>query len=171
MHIVHPFLPHHCFQGFAGAVNQMPFLYPHFFTPPLPGMGFTAPAHDYPSATINLTEKPQKQGLQEDVTHQTKSNKKRRISRKKMKIVELDDAKDDVGLLKNVGHKKDHCVIQLISLRGEMQNTFRVLPKQGGPISFDIFLIFNFLFFLFHSCYRLIVSTWNQRCSCRMQSA
>ena len=101
-----PFAPF--FQSFAGAGNQMPFLYPYSFMPPLPGLGFTAPTHGTPSATFDLTEGSQKQGPQQVVTDHTKSNKKRRISQKNAEIVELDDAKDDVDLLKNVGHWKDH---------------------------------------------------------------
>ena len=37
-------------------------------------------------------------------------------SEKKTEIVKLDDVKEDVELLKNVGHRKDHWVIQLISI-------------------------------------------------------
>ena len=48
-----------------------------------------------------------------------------------MDIVNLDDTKDDVELMKNAGHWKDHWVIQLVNLRGEMQNMFVAPPKQG----------------------------------------
>ena len=47
-------------------------------------------------------------------------------------MVELDDTKEDVELTKNVGPWKDHWVIQLIAVRGEMQNTFSAPPKQGN---------------------------------------
>ena len=134
------------FQGFAGAGNQLPFLYPNSFMPPLQRMGFMASGHGYPNATIDLTEGSQKQGPDQVVTDQTKPTKKRRITRKKMEIVELDDAKDDVDPLKNGGHWKDHWVIQLITLRGEMQNTFSAPPKQGMPGSFHISFAIEFFF-------------------------
>ena len=67
--------------------------------------------------------------------------------RKKPEIVELDDSKDDVEVLKNAHHWRDHWVIHLISVRGEMQNTFNSPPKQGVPLEF-IFPFFLFLFLL-----------------------
>ena len=53
------------FQGFMGGGNQMPFLYPHSFMPLIPGLGFTAPAHAVPSATVDLTKGSQKRGPQD----------------------------------------------------------------------------------------------------------
>ena len=102
----------------------MPFLYCHSFMPPIPRFGFGAPAQGTPSATTDLTEGSQKRGPQESVIDLSNSNKKRRAPRKKAEIVELDDNKDDLDLLKNSCHWKDHWVIQLVTLRGEMQNTF-----------------------------------------------
>ena len=99
--------------------------------PPVPGVGFAAPAQGIPSATIDFTEGSQKRGSQECVTDQSKSNKKRRGHWKKTDIVELDDAKEEVELLKNIGHWKDHWGIQIISIWGDMLNTFSAPPKQG----------------------------------------
>lgn len=72
------------------------------------------------------------------MTEQSKPTKKRRVSRKNAEIVELDDVKEDVELLKNAGQWKDHWVIQLISIRGEMHDKLSATPKQG------IFLLFSF---------------------------
>ena len=61
-----------------------------------------------------------------------------------MEIVELDDTKDDLDLQKSGCHWKDHWVIQLVSLRGEMQNTFSAPPKQGVLLfSFALWMIFD----------------------------
>ena len=105
-----------------------------------------APGHSHPNATIDLTEGSQNQGPEEVVTDCPKPTKKRRVAKKKVEIVELDDNKEDVDVQKTGGHWKDHWVIQLISLRGEMQNTFSAPPKQGGPISSHISLC-NLIFF------------------------
>ena len=67
--------------------------------------------------------------------------RKKRVVRKKPEIVELDD---DVDLLKTGHHWKDHWVIHLISLRGEMQNTFNSPPKQGVFLFSFLFLPFVF---------------------------
>ena len=106
-------------QGFGGAGNHMPFLYPHSFMPPILAFGFRPPAHVGPSATTDPTEAFQKRGPQESVKsppHPPNSNKKRRAVRKKPEIVELDDIKDDLETLKNSCHWKDHWVIQLVTL-------------------------------------------------------
>ena len=110
--------------------------------PPIPGYGFNAPAQGTPSATIDLTEESPKRCPQESVIDHSKAIKKK-APRKKPEIVELDDAKDDVELLKHAHHWKDHWVIQLISLRGEMQNTFNAPPKQGVPLERK-FVFFHF---------------------------
>lgn len=104
--------------------------------PPIPGFGFGSPTQSTPSATIDLTQGSQKRGSQQSDLDHSKPNKKKRAPRKKPEIVELDDGKDDVDVLKTAHHWKDHWAIQLISLRGEMQNTFNAPPKQG------IFFIF-----------------------------
>ena len=65
--------------------------------------------------------------------------------RKKSEIVELDDAKDKVDVVKSGGHWKDHWVMQLITIRGEMHNTFSAPPKQGTPPN-SFFLVFCFGF-------------------------
>ena len=135
-----PIPPTSFFHGFGGAGNHMPFLYPHSYMPPIPGFGMVAPTHRPPIATIDLTVGSQKQSPQEFGIANSKSNKKKRVVRKKPEIVELDD---DVDLAKTAHHWKDHWVIHLISLRGEMQNTFNAPPKQG------VFLFFSFLFSLF----------------------
>ena len=128
-----PIPPAPFFHGFHGVGSQLPFLYSHSYMPPIPGYGFSAPAQGTPSATIDLTEESPKRGPHDPVIDHSKSIKKKRAPRKKPEIVELDDAKEDVELLKHAHHWKDHWVIQLISLRGEMQNTFNAPPKQGVP--------------------------------------
>ena len=65
------------------------------------------------------------------MSDQSKPAKKRKTPKKKPEIVELDDGNEDVELSKNIGPWKDHWVIQLITIRGEMQNTFSAPPKQG----------------------------------------
>ena len=135
-----PIPPAPFFHGFHGVANQLPFLYSQSYMPPIPGYGFNAPAQGTPSTTIDLTEESPKRGPQDLVLDHSKSMKKKRAPRKKPDIVELDDAKEDVELLKHAHHWKDHWVIQLISLRGEMQNTFNAPPKQGVPL--DLFLFF-----------------------------
>lgn len=130
------------FPGFAGAPNQMAFMFPHSFMPHVHGVGFP-PVQGSPAATIDLTEGSQKRGPQECLTDQSKSAKKRRGLKKKTEVVELDDTKEEVELLKHAGPWKDHWVIQLITIRGEMQNTFSATPKQG-----IVFLQFpSFLFY------------------------
>ena len=98
--------------------------------PPIPGFVFPPPAHATPSAIIDLKQGSQKRGPQEPVIDLSKPIKKKRAPRKKADIVDL-DKKEDVDLLKNGCHWKDHWVIQLVTLRGEMQNTFSAPPKQG----------------------------------------
>ena len=131
-----PMAPLPFFQGFGGAGNPMPFLYPHSFMPPIPGFGFGGAPKASPSATTDLTDVSLKRGPKESVIDLSKSIKKRRAPRKKVEVVELDDTKDDVDLHKNSCHWKDHWVIQLVTLRGEMQNTFSAPPKQGAILFF-----------------------------------
>ena len=69
----------------------------------MPGHGFGAPTQGTSSATID----------------HSKSIKKKRAPRKKPEIIKLDDAKDDVELLKHAHHWNDHWIIQLILLRGK----------------------------------------------------
>ena len=107
----------------------MPFLFPHSFMPPIPGVGFAPPTQGRPSTTIDLTTGSQKRGSQECVMDPSKSSNKRRGLRKKPEIVELNDVKDEVELVKTSGHWKDHWVIQLITIRGEMHSTFSAPPK------------------------------------------
>jgi hypothetical protein len=127
----HAMAPPPFFQGFPPMPNQMPFLFPHSFMPHHPRIGFAPPSHGGVTNPIDLSEGSQKRGSVEFVTDQPKTAKKRRAVKKKSEIVELDDAKEDVELLKNIGPWKDHWVIQLITIRGEMQNTFSAPPKQG----------------------------------------
>ena len=96
--------------------------------PHAPGIGFSPPLANT-TPTIDLTEVPQK----------SKPAKKRMVVKEKPVIVELDDGKEDVDLIKNIGPWKDHWVIQLIILRGEMQNTFDAPPKQGMQSSLVFF--------------------------------
>ena len=140
------------FHGFRGPGNQLPFLYSHSYMPNIPSLGFGAPPKAIPSATIDLTDGEHKRSPQESVLEQSKSAKKRRAPRKKPEFVELDDAKEDVELLKNAHHWKDHWVIHLISIRGEMQNTFNAPPKQGVPLEFFLFLLKFLLYFWLLMC-------------------
>lgn len=119
------------FQGFPPVPNQMPFLFPHSFMPHVPGIGFPHPAHGNANAPIDLSDVPHKRGPEVCVTDQSKPAKKRKTPKKKPEVVELDDGNEDVELSKNIGPWKDHWVIQLITIRGEMQNTFSAPPKQG----------------------------------------
>lgn len=137
-----PIPPTPFFRGFPGAGNQMPFLYSQSYIPPLPGFGFAAPVQGTPSVPIDLTVGSQKRGPQHSVIDHLKSTKKRKAPRKKPEIVELDDGKEDVELLKNAHHWRDHWVIHLISIRGEMQNTFNAPPMQGMPFEFLLFFPF-----------------------------
>ena len=89
------------FQGFGGAGNPMPFLYPHSFMPPVPGFGFGPPPQGSPSSTTDLTDGSLKRGPKESVIDLSNSAKKRRAPRKKVEIVELDDTKEDVDLQRN----------------------------------------------------------------------
>ena len=130
------------FHGFGGAGNPMPFLYPHSFIPPIPGYGYGSPPKASPTTTTDLTDGSLKRGPKESVIDLSNSSKKRRAPRKKVEIVELDDTKEDVELQRNSCHWKDHWVIQLISLRGEMQNTFSAPPKQGMDFFPALWIIF-----------------------------
>ena len=147
-----PMAPLPFFQGFGGAGNPMPFLYPHSFMPPIPGFGFGGAPKASPSATTDLTDVSLKRGPKESVIDLSKSIKKRRAPRKKVEVVELDDTKDDVDLHKNSCHWKDHWVIQLVTLRGEMQNTFSAPPKQGANLLFSIMNVFSTFF-----CERVLI--------------
>ena len=90
------------------------------------------PCKAVPPPTIDLTDGSQKRGSQDCLTDQSKATKKRRVAKKKIEVVELDDTKEDVEVMKHVGPWKDHWVIQLIAVRGEMHNTFSAPPKQGN---------------------------------------
>lgn len=129
----------------------MPILFPQSFMPPVQGVGFTPPPLNAPAATIDMTPWSQKRGSHECITYPSKSTKKRRGTRKKPKIVELDDAKDKVDVLKSRGHWKDHWVIQFITIRGEMHNTFSTPPKQGTLRNY-FFMVFGFGFNLDFFC-------------------
>ena len=129
---VRPNIPHApYFQGYTGMGNHVPFAFPHPFMPQSIVGGFAPPPPVNPAVTIDLTDGSQKRPSIECVGEQSKPNKKKRAPRKKVDIVNLDDTKDDVELMKNAGHWKDHWVIQLVNLRGEMQNMFVAPPKQG----------------------------------------
>ena len=110
----------------------MPFMFPHSFMPHVHGLGFPPPVQGSPPAIIDLSDGSHKRGPQECLTNQSKPAKKRKAPKNKIEVVELDEAKEEVELLKNVGMWKDHWVIQLISIRGEMHNTFSAPPKQGN---------------------------------------
>ena len=96
------------FPGFPHHGRQMSFLYPHSFMPLPLGVGFAPPVHGAGSGIAEFTVASQKRSSQECDTYQSKSIKKRRVARKKLEIVELDDVKDEVEVLNSVGHWKDH---------------------------------------------------------------
>lgn len=103
-----PIPPSPFFQGFGGAENHMQFFYPHSFMPPIPRFGFGAPVQGTPSTTTDLTEGSQKRGPQESVIDLSNTKKKRRAPRKKAEIVEFDDNKENLDILKNSCHWRDH---------------------------------------------------------------
>lgn len=74
------------FRGFPPVGSQMPFVFPHYFMPLVPRVGFAPPTQGGPSATIDLTAGSQKRGSHECVTDQSKSSKKRRGPRKKLEM-------------------------------------------------------------------------------------
>ena len=145
----HAMAPPQFFPGFPSVPNQMPFLFPHSFMPHVPGMGFPPTAHGNAPPVIDLSESPQRRGSQDGVTNQSKTAKKRKIVKKKPEIVELDDGKEDVELVKNIGPWKDHWVIRLITIRGEMQNTFSAPPKQGNIFSISFGLTISCVLSIF----------------------
>jgi hypothetical protein len=108
VHNALPFLPHHFSKALQARGIKSVSISPHSFMPPIQGLEFAAVAPGNPSATVDLTEGSQKRGPQESVTDHSKSNKKQRGPWKITEIIELDDAKEDVELLTNVGHWKDH---------------------------------------------------------------
>ena len=140
----HAMAPPPFFQGFPHVPNGMPFMYPHSFMPHVSGIGFSPPPHGSSTAPIDLSEGAQKRGSQECVADRPKTAKKRKVVKKKSEVVELDEGKEDVEVGKNIGPWKDHWVIQLITIRGEMQNTFSAPPKQG--------ILFSNLFWMWISC-------------------
>ena len=144
----HAMAPPQFFPGFPSIPNQMPFLFPHSFMPHAPGMGFPPTPHGGAPLVIDLSEGPQKRGGQDCVTNQSKTAKKRKVVKKKPEIVELDDGNEDVDLVKNIGPWKDHWVIQLITIRGEMQNTFSAPPKQGILLSISFGMTISLKLFI-----------------------
>ena len=80
-----PIPPTPFFHGYLGVGNQLPFLYSHYYMPPTPGFGFSAPAQGTPRAIIDLTEGSPKQGPQDTVIVHSKSTKKQRAPQKKKK--------------------------------------------------------------------------------------
>ena len=73
-----PIPPTPFFHGYGGTGNQMPFLYPHSYMPPIPGFGYGAPPQGPPVATIDLTEGSQKHGPQDFGIDHSKSNKEKK---------------------------------------------------------------------------------------------
>ena len=130
--------------------GQLPFLFHHPFMTPNVGPGFAPPTRDIRTSPIHLTGGSQKQAPEECVTDQSKTPaKKRKIQRKKPEIVELDDIKDEGDVQKNIGHWKDHWVIQLTTVQGEMQSIFSTPPKQVTFLQFCVLLSFDFFHFFF----------------------
>jgi hypothetical protein len=98
--------------GESNALHVSPFLHATSWRP---GIRTPCPQHSYPPP-IDLTGASQKQPPEECVTQQSKPTKKRRVQKKKPDIVVLDDINDEGDVQKNIGHWKDHWVIQLITV-------------------------------------------------------
>lgn len=111
------------FPGLPTPGVHMPFLFPQSFMPPISGVGVTYSAE--------FGAGSHKRSPQHSPLEKPKPAKKKRAPRKKIEVVDLDDTKDDVEVLKPGGHWKDYWVIQLIFVRGEMNNIFSSPPKQG----------------------------------------
>ena len=135
------------FPGFPHPTSHMPYLFQQSFMPSLAGLAFP-PSHGGAGAPVDLTGGTMKSDPTEFGAEQSKPTKKRRVARKKSEIIQLDDVKDEVDAVKSGGHWKDHWVIQLITIRGEMHTIFSQPPKQGD-IGITIFKFF--LHFFFHN--------------------
>ena len=110
------------FSGLPTTGVHMPFLFPQSFTPPISGVG---------ASSVEFVGGSHKRSPEHSPAEKPKPAKKRRAPRSKIEVVDLGDTKDDVEVVKHGGHWKDHWVIQLISVRGEMNNIFSSPPKQG----------------------------------------
>ena len=151
------------FPGFSHHGGQMPFLFPHAFMPPLQGVGGTPPVQGTITGHPEFAACSQRPTSQECAIDESKSTKKPRVVRKKPEIVELDNVKDEVDVVKSAGPWKDHWVIQLISIRGEMHSIFSAPPKQGDDCELPFF-------FLFFSSPRFTLPTFhlNANVSCKV---
>lgn len=85
----------------------MPFVFPHAFMPPVAVAGFAPPPQVTLAATIDIMQGSQKNPSIECIAKQAKLNNE--VYRKKVEIVKLDNTKDNVDLMKNAMHWKDHC--------------------------------------------------------------
>lgn len=123
------------FGGFPHPATHMPFLFQQPFMPFLPSMGISPATQGNLCAPVDLTAGSHKRDSLECVPEQSKPTKKRRVAQKKPEIIQLDDVKDEIDVVKSGGHWKDHWVIQLMTIRGEMHSTFSTPPKQGEVIN------------------------------------
>ena len=96
------------FLGFPHHGSQMPFLYPHSFMPPLPGVGFAPLIQGARNDIAEFATTSQKRFLQECATNQFKFTKKQKMAWNKPVYVELDNVKKKVEYLKSVGHWNNH---------------------------------------------------------------
>lgn len=131
------------FPGFPQHGAHMPFLYPHSYMSPRPGVGFPLPVHGFGGGIPEISATSPKRYSQEGAIDQPKTVKKRRVARKKPEIIELGDVKEEVETSKSGGHWKDHWVIQLITIRGEMHSIFSSPPNKV------LCTIHNLLFIIF----------------------
>ena len=144
VHNIPPFLPHHSFMVLVERGIKCHFYIPIPTCLQFPGLGTVLPPKALQSPQL-ISRKVHKNMAPKILALTTPSpTRKKRVVRKKPEIVELDD---DVELLKTGHHWKDHWVIHLISLPGEMQNTFNSPPKQGVFLFYFLFLPFVFSLF------------------------
>ena len=68
------------------------------------GMGFSPATQGSPGAPMDLTTSSHKHDSLECVAEQSKPAKKQRVVRKEPEIIQLDDVKDDVDIIKGDGH-------------------------------------------------------------------
>ena len=142
-HASNPILPRISFNG-----NQMPYMFPipSFLQLLVQHSHLQAtPFHMPPSTLLKTLTNALPNSASLGSPNQAR---KREPFARKLNFFDLDDAKEDVDLLKIVGHWRDHWVIQLITIRGWMQNTFSAPPKQGIRLPSLIFLGFFCKFFV-----------------------
>lgn len=116
---------------FFGKFPHPGFIFPQPFVHSLPGMHFPPASNISASLPVGFNTGNEKVELSEVDAIPTKISKKRRIARKKPEITQVDGVKEEIDVSKSNVLWKDHWIIQLITLRGEMHSAFSAPPKQG----------------------------------------